>query len=224
MDKVAIILPVYNEIEYLPAMIEALYNSTDFPFKLIVVDGFSTDGTAEYCQALANADVMVNRNIELYQIPKKGLTNAINYGIKKAGKLDVYLTQADVIHFKLYRRDWLKEMYGIAQKKDVGLVMGIAGGGISGPDYLKGQRWAGTWNTYLPKRTIKKVGFLDENMGPGDDIDYSYRVRKAGLGGFVCQFWVQHHRLTEHGNSDSKAKIKKMARYFRKKHGIKNGK
>ena len=220
MDKVTIILPVYNEIKYLPHMIETLYYSTNFPFKLIIIDGYSTDGTEKYIDDLYNT----MNNVEYYKVKRKGLVNAINFGIKKAGNSDIYLTQSDVIHFKLFKRDWLKEMHKIAKKEDVGLVMGIAGGGISGPDYLKGQRWAGTWNTYLPKRTIKKVGFLDENMGPGDDIDYSYRVRKAGLGGFVCQFWVQHHRLTEHGNSDSKAKIKKMARYFRKKHGIKNGK
>ena len=36
--KVAVVLPVYNCIEHLPSMIEAFYNSTDYPFKLIIVD------------------------------------------------------------------------------------------------------------------------------------------------------------------------------------------
>ena len=216
MDKVTIILPVYNEMKYLPHMIETLYYSTNFPFKLIIIDGYSTDGTEKYIDDLYNT----MNNVEYYKVKRKGLVNAINFGIKKAGNSDIYLTQSDVIHFKLFKRDWLKEMHKIAKKEDVGLVMGIAGGGVSGPDYINGQRWAGTWNTYIPRRTIKKIGLFDENLGPGDDIDYSYRVKRAGLKGVICNFWVQHHRLTEHGNSDTIKKKKKMSKYFKKKWGL----
>jgi len=217
MDKVAIILPVYNVITYLPSMIEALYKSTNFPFKLIIVDGFSTDGTEKYIDNLFHE----KDNVEYYQIKRKGLVNAINYGIKKAGKMDIYLTQADVIHFNLFGRDWLQDMYDQACKKNVGIVVGIMGGGISGKDFIDGFQWAGTWNTYLPKRTLKKVGLFDESFGPGDDIDYSYRVELAGLKGIICNFWVQHHRLTEHGDSDDGKKIKRMGKLFKKKWGIK---
>jgi len=213
MNKVAIILPVYNVIEYLPSMIEALYDSTAFPFKLIIVDGFSTDGTEKYIKDL----FILKDNIEYYQIKRKGVSNAINFGIKKAGNIDIYLTQADVKHFKLYGRDWLLDMYKKARKKNIGLVIGRGGGGISGSDFLEGCMWAGTWNTYIPKRTIKKVGLFDESLGPGDDIDYSYRVKLAGLKGFMFDFWVQHHRLINHGDSDDGKKIQKMGKIFRKK-------
>jgi len=215
--KVAIILPVCDVMPHIKPMIESLYNSTNFPFKLIVVDGFSTDGTSEYLKEI----FLEKDNMEYHQIEKKGLTNAINYGIKKAGNIDVYLTQADVIHFKLYGRDWLLEMYEASKRKKIGIVTGLHGGGISGPDYLNGMRWAGTWNTYIPKKTIKKVGYFDENMSPGDDLDYSYRVGQTGFKGMMCDFWVQHHRLTDHKDADNEDKIKKMAKYFRNKHGIK---
>lgn len=215
--KVAIILPVYNVIDHIKPMILNLYNSTNFPFKLIIVDGFSDDGTEDYCSALSNSDVMLNRDIEFYQIPKKGLANAINYGISKAGNLDVYLTQADVIHFRLYGRDWLLEMYNNSKKRNMGIVMGLGAGGISGPTFIEGLKWAGTWSTYIPRKTIKKVGLFDENLGPGDDIDYSYRVGKAGLKGIICDFWVQHHRLTDHADADEEKKIVRMGRYFKKK-------
>ncbi len=222
MDKVAIILPTYNVMPHIKPMIEALYESTNFPFKLIIVDGFSNDGTEDYLQACANADVMLNRDIEFYQIPKKGLTNAINYGIKKAGKLDIYLTQADVIHFRLYGRDWLFEMYNHAKKRNVGILMGLGGWGVSGDTYIDGLNWAGTWNTYIPRRTIKAIGLFDENMSPGDDIDFSYRIgQETKLKGVIMDFWVQHHRLTDHEDADSKKKQDKMSRYFKKKWGLK---
>ena len=220
MDKVAIILPTLNVMPHIKSMIEALYNSTNFPFKLIIVDGFSTDGTEEYCKALANTDVMLNRDIEFYQIPKKGLANAINYGIKKAGKLDVYLTQPDVIHFKLYGRDWLLEMYEQSRKQNYGIIIGLGGGGISGPTYIDGLQWAGTWNTYITRKAINKVGLFDENMSPGDDIDYSHRANLAKIKGGTLDFWVQHHRLTEHHGDDHELKIK-MSKYFKKKWNLK---
>jgi len=211
--KVAIILPVYNVMPHLPAMLKHLYESTHFPFRLIVVDGFSSDGTVKYLEKLMKQ----TDNIEIHQIPKKGLVNAINYGIEQAGKLDVYLTQADVIHFRLYGRDWLLEMYDESKKKNVGVIVGMGGGGISGPDFLDGLRWVGTWNTYLPRSTIDKIGLMDEQFSGGDDIDYSYRIGKAKLKGSVINFWVQHHQLTERGLAHTPKHLKEMGKLFKKK-------
>lgn len=215
--KVAIILPVSNSMPYLEPMIKSLYSSTKFPFKLIIIESESTDGTKEYVDGLGKASLLPGYEIEVHHTKKEGLVKAINYGIEVAGNLDVYLTQDDVIHFKLYGRDWLLEMYELAQKKHIGIVSSHGGVGISGKDYIDGMRWAGTWNTYIPRSTISKIGKFDENMGPGDDIDYCYRVGLAKLKGAIIDYWVQHHRLTEHGDVDSEKKQKKMSRYFKKK-------
>jgi len=50
--KIAIVLPVRDVMPHLKIMIESLYESTSFPFKLIIIDGFSDDGTWEYCLKL----------------------------------------------------------------------------------------------------------------------------------------------------------------------------
>jgi len=213
--QVAVILPVCNSMPYLPVMLGELRKSTNFPFKLIIIESESDDGTAEY------VDRLELDNLEVYHTKKKGLPAAINFGIQKAGDLDVYLTQDDVIHFKLYGRDWLMEMWEASKKKGVGVVTGLGGHGKSGPEYVTGMNWAGTWNTYIPRKAIEKVGSFDENMSPGDDIDFCYRLGKAGFRGTMCNFWVQHHRLTEHGDVDSQEKTKKMSQYFKKKWGLK---
>ena len=214
--EVAVILPCHNSMPHLAPMLKNLYESTNFPFKLIIIESESTDGTKEFVKLYGKF-----KNVEVYHTKKKGLTHAINYGIKKAKNLDVYLTQDDVIHFKLYGRDWLLEMNELASKKEVGFVVSLGGWGVSGEEYIKGLKWAGTWNTYIPRSTIKKVGLFDENMSPGDDIDYSYRVQQAKLKGGITNYWVQHHRLTEHGDVDSRKKQREMGEYFRRKHGIK---
>ena len=64
----------------------------------------------------------------------------------------------------------------------------------------------------------------------GDDIDYSWRIFKAGLLGVVAPVYVEHHRMTEQRELDRKGAKKleelkqKNSAYFRKKHGIKTKK
>ena len=213
--KVAIILPCRNSMPYLRVTVRCILESTEFPFKLILIESESTDGTAEYCDEIAQKG-----SVEVYHIPKKGLQNAINFGIKKAGDLDVYLTHDDVIHFKLMNRDWLYEMHEASKAEGIGTVTSLRGYGISGPDYFEGLRWVGTWSMYLPRKTIKEIGLFDENMRTGDDIDYAYRCMKKEKNIAFIEYWVQHHRLTDHGDVDNPEVIKQMAEYFRKKHNL----
>lgn len=213
---VAIILPVCDSMPHLPPMLKALYESTNVPFKLIIIESESTDGTAEFCD-----EFEVNqRNVKVLHTKKEGLTKAINTGIKEAGEDDVYITQDDVIHFRLYGRDWLLDMMDKSQDKGVAMVTCPGGTGISGKDYVEGLRWVGTWCIYLPRRIINDIGLYDENMSPGDDIDYSYRCMKKGYKIGLIDYWVQHHRLTDHEDADSKIKQKRMSEYFKNKYGL----
>ena len=109
-------------------------------------------------------------------------------------------------------------MVEVGKHEKCGQVISINAGGISGSDYLEGLRWAGTWSMYMPMKTIKEIGLFDLNFNPGqgDDIDYSYRVQRAGLHIFQVDYWVDHHRKKEHPMAAEKIK-KEHAKYFRKK-------
>ena len=221
---VGIILPVRNGGEFIKHTLKALVNSTKYPCKIIIVESESTDDTAKTVDTWAEQF----ENIIVYHIANDGFISALNYGIQKAIDLDlegVYLTQDDVIHFPLFGRDWLKIMVDIGKADNCGMVISLNAGGVSGKDYVEGLPWAGTWSTYIPMKTIRKVGTFDENFNPGfgDDIDYSYRVHKRGLLIYVANFWVDHHRMGEHlnaGNKDEEVIKKEHALYFRKKFGI----
>ena len=221
MDKkpIAIILPCYNSGKHLAPAVESIINNTEYPWKLILVESESTDGTDKVCDTFAKE----NDKIEVYHTKKEGITKAINFGIDKAGELDVYLTQDDVIIPNLYGRDWLTEIIKGKDKELCGVISTIQGGGVSGQIYIKDFQWAGTWSLFIPRKTIKKVGKFDENFSPGsgDDIDYSYRVNKAGLRIYLVNFWVDHHRQTENFNDKLKYRGIQNAGYFRKKHNIK---
>ena len=222
--KVAIVMITYNSASHIVPALDAIIVNTRYPFKLIVVVSESTDRTAKICDDYAD----FCPNMEVHHVKKEGALKAINYGLKVSAPYDVYLTHDDVIHPNLYRKDWLTEFVAFTRLKNCGVVTSLNGLGTSGPDYIDGFQWIGTWSMYIKRSTIERVGYFDENfgIGNGDDIDYSYRVQQAGLKCYVAQVYVEHHRITDQRELDKKNKeeLEKLkqnnAAYFRKKHGI----
>lgn len=160
MDKkpVSIILPCYNSGKHLKYAIESILLNTRYPFELILVESESTDGTNKLCDNYAK----VNKKVRVLHTKKEGITKAINKGIKLAGDNDIYLTQDDVILPNLYGRDWLEELVKISKLDDCGAVTTINAGGTSGPTYLNGLKWVGTWSLFIPRKAINKLCFYEE--------------------------------------------------------------
>lgn len=215
MKKVTIIMPVYNNKQETDDAINSIVENIHYPnYELIIVESESTDGTAE------SVDAWAGGKIKVFHTKKEGLTKAINFGIKNSDpESDIYLTQNDVIHYKLYKKDWLTWMVKASEQfPEAGLITTLAGGGTDTKgDYLLGLNWVGTWSMYIPRNTINKVGLFDEEYAPnGDDVDFSYRVCLSGLKILVLPFWVEHHRLTENTN-DSSEKCQLGAKRFRQK-------
>lgn len=206
-------MPCYNSGIHLIPAIESILNNTKYPFELLLIESESTDGTDNICDYYANK----YNNIRVIHTKREGLVKAYNTGIKNC-EGDVYLTQDDVILPKLYGRDWLTEIVKVSKSIDCGLITTLGGWGISGEDYIKGLKWVGTWSVFIPRKTIEKIGLYDELFSPGmgDDIDYSFRIYRAGLKIFMMDFWVDHHRRTEHRAGNNKTMIE-HAKLFRKK-------
>ena len=221
-NKVTIVIPVYNGVKYLQHTINSILDTTKHPnYKIVIVESESTDGAHEYVKFLEKT----NDKIRVIYTKREGITRAINRGIEFSDKdSDILLTQNDVIFPKLMGSDWLISMC-LACADGVGLVTCLNGLGMSGSDYLDKLVFVGTWYMYIPRKTIELIGLFDEsyNPGPGDDIDYSFRVKKAGLRIGIVEFAVDHHRLTENYNDNSEL-CQRGAEYFRRKYGIPNPK
>jgi glycosyltransferase involved in cell wall biosynthesis len=222
METPTIIMIARNSEKHIKFAIDSIINNTRHPYKLFIVESESDDGTAE----IADSYERKFRHVKVFHTKKEGVIKAFNFGMKKA-KGDVYLTHDDVIIPNLHGRDWLDTMVRISKADNCGAIISMGAGGVSGPDYFDGLHWAGTWSTYIPRRTINKIGYFDENfgLGNGEDIDYSYRIYDAGLMIFVANFWVDHHRMTEHVNdkeiSNLELNKKRNSKYFKKKYNLK---
>lgn len=224
MEKVTFILTACNSMPHIRATIESLYKSTEYPFKLIIVESESTDGTKEYLDSLIG-------DIKVINTKRAGTIKAINIGIRESDKdSHIFLCHDDVYFFRWYMRDWLVYFMNILKDDSIGIVTPLNGGGVSGEDYIHGFSWAGTWSTLIKNEVVNKLGreqFLDEKFGKGygDDIDMTYRIYNEGYKLAKAYLWIDHHRLGEHRNDQTIEDIEKYkqrnSKYFKEKYNLK---
>ena len=93
----SVIAPVYNEVENLPILHQALHQALDdlgYPWEVIMVDDGSSDGSREVLESLAEKDPHYVRVVELRR--NFGQTAAIAAGIDHAKGDIIVLIDADM--------------------------------------------------------------------------------------------------------------------------------
>lgn len=80
MNRLSVIIPVYNGEKYIEETLESMVTQTVENFEVIIVDDGSTDGTAEICKKYCDE---YNDFVYIYQ-EHKGVYAARNAGIEKA--------------------------------------------------------------------------------------------------------------------------------------------
>lgn len=93
MPKLSIVTINYNNLEGLKRTVESIVNQTWQEFEYIVIDGGSTDGSANYIESQSKyIDYWVSE-------PDKGIYNAMNKGIAKAtGEYLLFLNSGDHLY------------------------------------------------------------------------------------------------------------------------------
>lgn len=94
MEKVSIIVPIYNIERYLKECIESILNQTYDNIELILIDDGSTDKSGEICDFYLNNDKVIVVHKE-----NQGVSAARNDGIKKAsGKYLLFVDSDDYLN------------------------------------------------------------------------------------------------------------------------------
>ena len=102
-NMIDIIVVTYNRIEYIKTFVDMLYKSTDYPFRLIVVDNGSTDGTREWLQLEPR---VYGHTFTAENIP---LAAALTLGYEIHVESKYFITVADDMCPPMFKNpDWLE--------------------------------------------------------------------------------------------------------------------
>jgi GT2 family glycosyltransferase len=248
--KCDIIIPTWNNLEYLKLCIDSIRKGTDHPHNIIVVTS-GTDGTADWLRA--QPDV-------IHHISDRRLhfAEANNVGLSMAKERYVMLLNDDTIVGK----GWLSALMHEAMKPGVGAVgplsncdrgwlheeaLVVAGKelvpGMNREDVariiphiqdfhhektVRDRKWIAFYATLLPRAAVDKVGLLDEGFKSGDeDLDYCKRLGDAGYR-IVQTFdsWIFHFGGKTRKNSQRADQVlhdredRDNHDYFTKKWGV----
>lgn len=119
-STVNIIVVTYNRLKYLKTFIRFLYLSTDYPFKLIVVDNGSTDGSREYIQ---NEEAIGRVWKHVFTTENLPLAQAFNAGLKESDSEFVVTVADDMIVSPYLEHDWLQIFVkAMIQAPEVGCI------------------------------------------------------------------------------------------------------
>lgn len=112
---ISVIVPAYNCEKYLEASIKSVIKQTYKNFELLIIDDGSTDNTSLLCEELK---VLDNR-IKVFHKGNGGLSDARNYGIKRAkGKYICFLDADDT-----YNKNYLSELLRLIKENNVLLAV-----------------------------------------------------------------------------------------------------
>lgn len=94
MDKISIIIPMYNAEKYIKRCLESIFEQTYKNIEIVIVDDGSTDNSYNICKKYEQQ----NKKIKLFHKKNNGVSSARNYGLKKCtGKYLCFVDSDDYI-------------------------------------------------------------------------------------------------------------------------------
>ncbi len=116
MDKVSIIVPVYNVEPYLARTVQAVLEQTYGNWELLLVDDCSQDDSRQVMERLQKADPRIQC---FYQERNGGVSAARNCGIEAASGEWICFCDGD----DWYEPDFLKKMLQCAKEEDADYIL-----------------------------------------------------------------------------------------------------
>ena len=114
MDKISIIVPVYNAQKYLKKCIDSIINQTYKNIEILLINDGSKDKSLKICKEYEKKD----SRIIVIDKQNKGVSNTRNVGIKKStGDYIVFIDSDDC-----FELDAIETMYNIIKDKDLDMV------------------------------------------------------------------------------------------------------
>ncbi len=177
--KLSVITINWNNFEGLKGTVESVINQTYDDFEYIVIDGGSTDGSAEYLEQ--------NKEYFAYLVsePDKGVYNAMNKGVAKAkGEYCLFMNSGD----ELIDNGILKKIFAIIHKdKSYDFIYGDVLFTRRGKIISKTNITRDITGLYLYKSTIPHQSILIKSkLLINNKYDESYKIISDWAHMFEC--------------------------------------
>lgn len=112
---ISVIVPVYNVEEFVKKCLDSLVRQSYKNLEIIVIDDGSTDNSGRICDEFAEKE----KNVKVFHRKNGGLSDARNFGIKKAGGEIIAFVDSD----DFVDEEYIGVMYGKMVQKDVDVVV-----------------------------------------------------------------------------------------------------
>lgn len=224
MDKLSIIIPIYNSELYLKRCLDSIIAQTYTNLEIICINDGSTDSGGKICDEYAQKD----SRIKVYHKPNGGESSARNAGLRLVtGKYIGFIDNDDWIEPNMY-----ESLYASAESNNVPMSVSgfyrdtdtvstemknnsqIPDGVMSAKDMMlcalnrdSFEGYGGyVWNRLFSSKLILNNGItFDENLKFGGDILFcAQAVLADGCKGAYIKKPLYHHYLLESSTSHSK--------------------
>ncbi len=178
MDRVSVVIPIYNQADLVGRTIDAVMTGTMVPEEILIVDDGSTDGLRAVIDSYAQPGAAVP--VRLLQVSHQGPGRARDAGWHAATGNIVAFTDADAVP----SREWLELGLQKFTSPRVGAVEGRVEGGGGPPTIhthqVKNQfgRKFMTANMFYRRSVIEEVGGFKSPYR--EDSDLAFSVLAAG--------------------------------------------
>ena len=202
---VSIVIPLYNKAQSIASTICCIQAQTYQNFEIIVVDGWSTDGSTEIIKSLATEDPRIK---VLMQKDRHGVTPARNESVLASSCEHIAFLDADDYWEPAYLEHLVKlimdfptaGIWGLAygemrdsRKYDSFSTIDRSFRGVIDNPWIAGcPYWTGA--TALSRKAFDAVGGFDNRIIYGEDIDLWYRVMLAFPAAFDATETLAYYR------------------------------
>ncbi len=213
-DLVSVVIPSYNNKDYLSLTIESIIKSESVNLEIIVVDNNSDDETKDYIK-----EQLELKNIDkaIFNDENRGFPSAVNQGILVSGGKYVLIANNDIV----VPNGTIKKLIDTAvSDPQIGIVSGMSNY-VSGPQFDENAKYESIEKmhqyaqkvskeyenqimefprvaflcTLIKRSVIDKIGGLDERFSPGnfEDDDFCLRSQISGYKTIIAKDAFVHH-------------------------------
>jgi len=210
----SIVIPVRNEENHLGPVLEGLL-AQDYPrdrYEILVADGESSDATPQIVQSVAAGAVPVR----LLRNPRRLASAGRNVGVRQSiGEFVIFIDG----HCKIPSKTFLRDTATTFEKSGAECLcrpqpLNIEGNGLfqnavalarsttlghARDSMIYDTAYEGVVNPCsagaMYRRTVfKRVGYFDESFDAAEDVEFNYRILKAGLSAYMSPQLAIHYQ------------------------------